>query len=421
MTTDLDDDLRELFRRHEGDVLGRDLTAPPGIVRRVRRRQVVNVLVVGLVVAVLVVGSMAGIGALLRASDRRPAEPPVPPETPLTPPAEAPIAVGSGSADGWAWLLSASTDGACVALTDAQGSEISCAGGGSDGDGAGGVRNDVIWAAVRSPQTPAPSVVLVFGRVPPRSATVEAWTSVWNDEVGGALFDAPDGVDLNARFYVRWVLGYPYPFVPEVTVYASDDQGQGVGAERNWQGVTPERPSWATTPTLTVLDVIESRETRQPSEGGGPWEVVPLEIAIFRDEATGRVCFGEVGTNAVCGPAEDPAPAWEVAVVSGCEESGGCEWPPFIGFNESGATDPEQGATAWGWGLLRDPVVAVRAERFVLNDNYGSDRDGWLDAQLYALPAEYGAPFRVYVYSCGDCLTGDIFGVDADGNDVAKT
>jgi hypothetical protein len=370
------------------------------------------------VIAVLVAGATAGIGAIIRSNEGRPAEPspesPAPSERPLVPPAEAPIVVGSGSAGDWVWLLSASADGACLALTDAQGSEVSCGGGGGgpEGEGAAGVRNDVITVAARSPQPPARPLVLAFGRVPPQTATIEAYTAVWNDPIDGVLLDAPDGVDLNARFYVHWVLGYPYPFVPDVTVWASDDEGQPVGADRYSMGATLERPGWASPTSFTVLDVVASRNIRRPDELGGPFETVPLDIAIYRDEATGRVCLGEVGTNAICGPANDPVPVWEEALVS-C-----CGWPPLTALDGGGASDPEEGAVSWGWGLVRDPVVAVRTGRHVLNDSYRTERDGWLNAQLYELPAEYGDPFEVWVYSCDDCLTGRTRGLDAAGNDV---
>lgn len=75
------------------------------------------------------------------------------------------------------------------------------------------------------------------------------------------------------------------------------------------------------------------------------------------------------------------------------------------------------------WGVFREPVVSVRAQRFVLPDGFSgpSVRDGWLDAQTYELPGEYGDPFRIFVYTCDDCLTGRTVGFDADGNEVART
>lgn len=74
MTTDLDRDLRALFRRHERDMEGRGLTPPPTIVRRTRRRQAVTLFVVSAVAAAVAVAGVAGLDAI-RTSDRRPADP----------------------------------------------------------------------------------------------------------------------------------------------------------------------------------------------------------------------------------------------------------------------------------------------------------------------------------------------------------
>ena len=91
MSNDLDRDLREMFHRHEGDLLGRPGTSPPNLVRRVRSRQVRNALAAGLVAAVIALGATAGLDSLLRADEPRPADTdpnprPSPPPTLVIPP-----------------------------------------------------------------------------------------------------------------------------------------------------------------------------------------------------------------------------------------------------------------------------------------------------------------------------------------------
>src|SRR5262245_56476891 len=91
------------------------------------------------------------------------------PATELEPPPRAPIAIGTGSADGWDWLLSASANGECVALTDAQGSHVNCVTGPSpycQRDGVSCPADFVFDGAYYSPRPPAPSLVFSFGRVP---------------------------------------------------------------------------------------------------------------------------------------------------------------------------------------------------------------------------------------------------------------
>ena len=83
MTNDLDRDLREMFLRHEEDLLGRAEASPPTIAHRVHVRQTRNLLVAGLLAVVLVLGAATGIGALRAADDRRPAQTgPTPPPDP---------------------------------------------------------------------------------------------------------------------------------------------------------------------------------------------------------------------------------------------------------------------------------------------------------------------------------------------------
>lgn len=70
MTTDLERELRDLFRDKAGEApvatLGTPATAPQEVLRRGRRRQVGTVLGSAVIFLVLVVGSVAGLNALLR-------------------------------------------------------------------------------------------------------------------------------------------------------------------------------------------------------------------------------------------------------------------------------------------------------------------------------------------------------------------
>jgi WD40-like Beta Propeller Repeat len=74
MTNDLDRDLRELFRRHEGDMADRGLAPPPTIARRTRRRQAITLFMVSIAASAVAVAGFAGLDAI-RASDRQPADP----------------------------------------------------------------------------------------------------------------------------------------------------------------------------------------------------------------------------------------------------------------------------------------------------------------------------------------------------------
>jgi hypothetical protein len=276
-------------------------------------------------------------------------------------------------------------------------------------------RHDIVTASLRVPRSPAPPLTFVFGRVPPVAATVTINTPL-GESSGGELFDAVDGVDLHARYYVRWISGYPYPFVPDVTVNAWSEHGAGVGIPQpDGEDIRPERPPWAEEPRYTTLHSITSGHT-----GAGDYER-DWELAVFRNDATGLVCLGEIGGASVCGPEDDPAAGWEAQLTASCERFGTCTWPPLGDIGGEGGGTPD-GVWSFGWGLFRDPVAVVRAERYSLP--YGisgpSERDGWLGTQVFELPAEYGSAFRIWLYSCDDCNTGDTFGFDANGQEVAR-
>ena len=72
--SDIDHDLREMFRRHEADLAG-SVVAPPGIAGRVHRRQGITVLTATLSVAAVVWGIVVGLASIDRADPTVPADP----------------------------------------------------------------------------------------------------------------------------------------------------------------------------------------------------------------------------------------------------------------------------------------------------------------------------------------------------------
>jgi hypothetical protein len=71
---DLESQLRDAFRGHEGDAPALDLSDARQIAGRTRRRQIMNAVVAGIAGIALVIGAAAGVGVLVRA-DRVPADP----------------------------------------------------------------------------------------------------------------------------------------------------------------------------------------------------------------------------------------------------------------------------------------------------------------------------------------------------------
>jgi hypothetical protein len=418
---DVEREVRDALRRHEPEVPLVDPIDVPSIARRTRSRQLLNVVGAGLVTTVVVLGIASGVSAILRAGPPTPADRPAPVDpASLTPPAEAPVVVGSGTTEGWAWILSASTDGSCVAFTDPQGSETNC----TIVEALVGVEGtmDVVDVRVRSPRPPAPSIVFFFGRVPSQTATVEV--AVPTQEASeGELFPSPEGVDLEMGYYVRWLVGYRYPFVPDTTVRALDAEQGSVGERRYREnGAVLERPDWAEPPSFTTLETIAAG-TRQALVPGKPrFQEVPLEIAIYRNEATGLLCVGEPGGLGICGPEDDPVPAWLDSIATTCSQFPSCAWPP-ISLVGGGTGGMPGVIVSFGWGVFSEPVTSVRSERYAFGPSGSDDepvRDGWLEAELYELPAEYGRPFGVFIYECDDCLTGDTIGLDADGEVIGR-
>ena len=357
------------------------------------------------------------MNAILRSSPR-PADPdpvPVLPHDGLTPPPAAPIVVGEGATEGWTWMLSASADGTCVAFTDQQGSETTC----SEPDELVGEDGtiDVVDVQVRGPQAPAPPLLFFFGRVPPAATRVEVNLSTF-EQPEGELFAPPDGMDVAPGYYVQWVRGLAYPYLPEgVRVWAYDAQGNSVGARpQKDEGAELERPIWAQTPTFTTLERITSGHSDLGD--GRDWE-----IAVFRNEATGLVCLGEPGSISVCGPPGDPAPGWVdgLAVLCARYPSIACG-PTLQVIGGEGGGPVDGGVVSFGWGVFTDPVATVRVERYTLTNGFSSasERNGWVETDVFEVPARYGAQIRVFAYSCA-CLSGEAVGFDAGGNEVARS
>lgn len=413
---DVEREIRDALRRHEAEIPALDRADAAPAARRARRRQVLNALGATAIVVLVGLALTTGARSVLRSEPHRPADrPPPPPEQTLpppeqmnglTPPADAPIAVGSGTSQGWPWLLSASPDGTCIAFTDPQGSESDCTPA-SELTGASGKTN-IVDVYVHSAPPPAPDVVFYFGRVPPETVSVRVEIRTL-EATKDQLFTGPDALSIDMGYYVSILSGYPYPYVPDPLVWGDNEKGNSVGArEFKDNGAALERPTWARAPTFTK---VESIVTGSFTLFG---DTTPWEIAIFRNDATGLLCLGEVGSVSVCGDPDDPLPGWERGIADRCPDVEPCGWPPVIGVGGGGGGGLGELAS-WGWGVFRDPVVTVREERYGLGG-----RAGWLDTEVYDVPARYGASFRIFVYQCDDCNSGHTVGFDANGNEVAR-
>jgi hypothetical protein len=375
--TDLERRIRDLLE-DDARSAPSPLDAGP-VVGRTRRRQVRTAVIGGLLALTIGIGALAGVTALLRLDEGIPAIPDLPP------PSEAPIVVGSGEAEGWRWLLSTSEDGTCVALTDEQGSQTSCSTEPEPG-GATGFEDavDVLDVAIRSPRTPAPPLVFVFGRVSSRTETVDVTLGTF-EETPGEVFPTPGGVERDDRYFVRWASGYPRPVVPDAFVLAVGPGGDLLDV------ASVERPSWAVPPFTTVATIASGMWTG-PVGSGQEWG-----IGIYRDELTEELCFGEPPGD-VCGPASDPAPAWFSA------------WDQLDVVSERSRTEGGQ-RSSFAWGVFRDPVVSVRVE---LADGRVVEPD------VYPPRPEYPLPFSVFVFEFEGDVGGRVVGFDAAGDVVAR-
>jgi hypothetical protein len=315
-------------------------------------------------------------------------------------PEEASIPVDTGSIRGWDWVLSTSQDGACVALTDVQGSESICNEGPSrlcNRAACPSNPSDFVFdIGVRSPRVPKPPVVVVYGRVPPGTSDVRVDTCCDHDETKGVISAPPPGVDIDTRFFVEWLPGYRYPFVPDGPIDALNEHGDGIS-------LGLERPDWARRPSYTVLDTIASGVVPRNEL----IDALPWAVDLFRNESTGSLCVGEPGVLGACGPPDDPVPSWMRT------------WPNGIEFGGGGTQgQPHSMSTSLIWGLIREPIVAVNVER---HDASG-ERLGFDAAELYRLPDPFGEPFTVFVWECSgrNCFPGAFLGLDADGNVVER-
>ncbi|HET7236956.1 MAG TPA: hypothetical protein VFK59_11060 [Actinomycetota bacterium] len=90
--TDVELLVREALARHEAEIPVTDPLEVRGVAARARRRQVRNLLGAGLLAIAILFGAVSGIGAILRAEDRRPAIHPTPTPSVPSDPQPAPIA-----------------------------------------------------------------------------------------------------------------------------------------------------------------------------------------------------------------------------------------------------------------------------------------------------------------------------------------
>lgn len=285
------------------------------------------------------------------------------------------MVVASGAYEGWDWLLSASPDGVCVALTDEQGSDTICPTASDARDLPGYEKSaDIIGVAVRSPRPPGPDVVFLFGRVSPRVDEVGVQLGSF-DVYDGSVYRPPSGIDTDDGLFLVSVPGYPYPVVPTGTVLA-------LGRTPETTDVTPvPRPSWATEP-YTVLAVIASGTLEMP-DGRRPWE-----ITVYRSEVSGELCVGLTGHG--CDPVEptvdrpDDLFSWE---VQGSEIDG-------------------KGHTLI-WGRISDFVDAVRMEL---------DDGRVFEGRIYPPPAGFPQAGRIFVVQYAAGLDGQLAALDANGN-----
>lgn len=392
---DLEHAVREALRRRERDVPMVDWDDAPVVAHRTRRRQLRNgaggvLLAIGIAAAAAI-----GVGAVVRTDQGTPAG-----RDDLKAPADAPIVVKSGNTQGWAWLLSVSHDGTCVALTDRQGSETTCA---TEADAAALPGDEgstaLLDVAIRSPRPPAPALVFVFGRISPRVDRVELDLGIPTPVMGltsegvsvynGLIFDAPQGLMTSDRYYMAWLAGVPSPIVPDLSVVAFDSSRRAP-----LDRATVTRPAWAQ-PPFTSLEIIGSGTWRSPLGD----ELEPWEIGIYRNEVTGEPCLGELsGAPSQC-MTSDQLSMWLPAPVE------------IVGFKSS--TTSHTG-TALVWGIYRDPVtsLSVRLPAGQL-----------VDQRTFPPPQGYPFEFSVFVFEfeyTDEYTGGSVVGLDANGEIVER-
>jgi len=311
--------------------------APPHLRSRVRRRQIASAAIgVGVAVA-LTVAAVLGIGALTRADGGTPAEP--------EPPDAAPVVIERGSVQGWDWLLSASEDGTCVALTDRRGSTTLCP---TDEEIAAlGLpeSNDLIGVAVRSVRPPGPEALFVFGIVSPRVSEVRVSDRAFMEASGFAFRRAPTPIESDRGFFVGRYDGYPYPVVPDdhIGVIAQGGDGSWFDAMRI------RTPSWAK-PMWEAVETIASGSWLAPGTVGNPQRWA-LGLWVNNMEG-GALCYPEV--EGPCGSSDDPLPEWRDAWRS-------LDWGDLALMEGRGSFGGGTGGRLLA-GIFFDPIVDVRVE-----------------------------------------------------------
>lgn len=370
-------DLRELFRRLERGSPLLEPGEPERVARRTRRRQVANVAASAVALVALVVGATVvtrGLGH----RETTPARP--------VPPGEAPVVVRRGSVDGWDWVLSASEDGTCVALTDVQGSTVLCPTPEEIAALGEPESRDLIGVTVRHPRPPGPDSAFVFGIVSPRTTAIR-WrvqTQISNGPAEEAIFRSPPRIEGDRGFFLARFDGYPYPVVPEVSVLAIGDEPLDRTAV--------ELPDWAR-PPRTVLEVVAT------GTWGALGEHRRWTVQVWRDELTGEMCYG-VDLEGVCGPPAHPVPRWSPSrSIRRVTTSSVIQTLP----------QGERRST-FVWGLFDDPIVDLRVE-------LGDGRT--LEPEIYGPPSSYPDAPRVFLFQYRSKTTAAVIGLDADGEIVA--
>lgn len=324
---DLERDVRRVLER-DAEHAPLVTQPPPHLRSRVLRRQIASAAVGIGVAVVLTVAAVLGVAALVRVDGGTPAKP--------EPPDAAPVVIERGSAQGWVWLLSASEDGTCVALTDTQGSTTLCPT--EEETSAIGFpeSDDIVGVTVRSPRAPAPDSVFVFGIVSSHVATVQALTTAFEEAEGFRFLPAPPGVAGRRGYFVGRFDHYPYPVVPQIVTNVVGESTPG-----EWTAV--KLPDWAE----PVAELIESTAT-------GTWHPEAAEsrkwiLGLWRNNLQGgALCYPE--PSGPCGPAEDPVPAWNAA------------WGRLEAASVDGSWGGDGRGNALVWGVFRDPMVTVRVE-----------------------------------------------------------
>jgi hypothetical protein len=377
----LDDDLRNLFLRNEEEAPLVDLGEPERMARRTRRRQVLVVGSTTIAVVALLAGALVGIGALVEGGRSTPAQP--------APPNAAPVVIERGSVEGWDWVLSASEDGSCVALTDEQGSTTLCPT--PEETAALGLpeSDDLVGVTVRSPKTPGPMSTFVFGIVSSRTTEVgvDLRSFVEADEL--TFRRAPTGVDGDHGYFVARIDGFPYPVVPDIVVSAT-------ATDRTWADVaTVDRPPWAQ-PTVTLIETVASGSWLASVDEGQPHE---WTFGLWRDNASGQLCYPEPSGSCWT---DDPERAWHLS------------WDELEVASVQGTWRDDGFGGALVWGVFRGPVVSVRVEL---------DGREPFEPNTYGPPTDYPDAHRLFVFEYEGHdrdLRGQVVGLDADG-DVVET